>query len=228
MSLGELERASARGAAEGGDPPALVGRQVPRPGAAAAASECPGHIASVHALLYLPLSTFGNGDPANADQMRLPRWVFFGYGWAAVLPSNAAQLSWSNTDGEDRCNRVGCAFSGRFTVAHTYEELKKKTVAELRELASTLQHEAVQGYTQLNKDHLLPALCKALGIEAHQHQAAIDAQKNIIKQQMRDIKAASEKAREAGDHDALHRLRRQYHGLNHALRTSAKRAMLKH
>jgi hypothetical protein len=113
-------------------------------------------------------------------------------------------------------------------VAHTYEELKKKTVAELRELASTLQHEAVQGYTQLNKDHLLPALCKALGIEAHEHHAAIDAQKNIIKQQMREIKAASEQARATGDRDALHRLRRQYHGLNHALRTSAKRAMLKH
>ena len=113
-------------------------------------------------------------------------------------------------------------------MAHTYEELKKKTVAELRELASALQHEAVQGYTQLNKDHLLPALCKALGIEAHEHHAAVSAQKNIIKQQMREIKAAAEQAREAHDHDTLHRLRRQYHSLNHALRTSAKRAMLQH
>jgi hypothetical protein len=113
-------------------------------------------------------------------------------------------------------------------VAHTYEELKKKTVAELRELASTLQHEAVQGYTQLNKDHLLPAVCKALGIEAHEHFVAIDAQKNIIKQQMREVKAAAEKARESHDRETLHRLRRQYHSLNHALRTSAKRAMLKH
>lgn len=113
-------------------------------------------------------------------------------------------------------------------MAHTYEELKKKTVAELRELAAGIDHEAVKGYTQLNKDHLLPALCKALGIEAHEHHAAIDAQKGIIKAQMREIKAASEKARASGDHELLHRLRRQYHGLNHALRTSAKRAMLKH
>ena len=113
-------------------------------------------------------------------------------------------------------------------MAHTYEELKKKTVAELRELASTLQHEAVQGYTQLNKEHLLPALCKALGIEAHEHHAAIDAQKSIIKAQMREIKAAAEKAREAHDYETLHRLRRQHHSLNHALRTSAKRAMLRH
>jgi len=46
-------------------------------------------------------------------------------------------------------------------MAHTYEELKKKKVAELREIAKGLEHEAVKGYTQLNKDHLLKALCKA-------------------------------------------------------------------
>lgn len=114
-------------------------------------------------------------------------------------------------------------------MAHTYEELKHKTVAELRELAAGLDHEAVKGYTQLNKDHLLPALCKALGIEAFEHHVAeATAEKNMIKTQMREIKAAAAKARDAGDHDLLHRLRRQYHGLNHALRTSAKRATLKH
>jgi hypothetical protein len=113
-------------------------------------------------------------------------------------------------------------------VAHTYEELKHKTVAELREMAAGLDHEAVKGYTQLNKDHLLPALCKALGIEAHEHHAAINAEKNLIKTQMREIKVAAAKARESGDHEQLHRLRRQYHGLNHALRTSAKRATLRH
>jgi hypothetical protein len=37
----------------------------------------------------------------------------------------------------------------------TYEDLKKKTVAELREIAKGLTHDAVQGYTQMNKDHLL-------------------------------------------------------------------------
>ena len=111
-------------------------------------------------------------------------------------------------------------------MAHTYEELKKKTVAELRELAASLQHEAVQGYTQLNKDHLLPAICKALGIEAHEHHAAVAAEKSMIKAQMREIKAAAEKARAAGDYETVHRLRRQHHTLNHSLRTSAKRAML--
>ena len=111
-------------------------------------------------------------------------------------------------------------------MAHTYEELKKKTVAELRQIAGELDQEAVQGYTQLNKDHLLPVLCKALGIEAHEHHAAVAAEKSMIKAQMREIKAAAEKARDAGDYETLHRLRRQHHSLNHSLRTSAKRAML--
>jgi len=109
---------------------------------------------------------------------------------------------------------------------HTYEELKKKTVAELRDLAKETQHEAVQGYTQMNKDHLLPALCKALGIEAHEHHAAIAAEKSAIKTKMRELKAACEKARSDGNYDTLHRLRREYHRLNHTLRTSAKRATL--
>ena len=40
-------------------------------------------------------------------------------------------------------------------MAHTYEELKHKTVVELREIAKGLEHEAVKGYTQMNKDHVL-------------------------------------------------------------------------
>jgi hypothetical protein len=111
-------------------------------------------------------------------------------------------------------------------MAHTYEELKKKTVAELRDLAKSLEHEAVQGYTQMNKDHLLPALCQALGVDAHEHHAAVAAEKGAIKLKMREIKAACDEARQQGDHERLHRLRRQYHALNHTLRTSAKRAML--
>src|SRR2546426_358150 len=51
----------------------------------------------------------------------------------------------------------------------TYEELRHKTIAELREIAKGIDHEAVQGYTQLNKEHLIPAICKALGIETHAH-----------------------------------------------------------
>src|SRR5207244_3421303 len=37
---------------------------------------------------------------------------------------------------------------------YTFEQLKHKTVGELREIAKDNQHEALQGYTQLNKGHL--------------------------------------------------------------------------
>lgn len=109
-------------------------------------------------------------------------------------------------------------------MAHTYEELKKKTVAELREMAKGLEHEAVQGYTQMNKDHLLPALCTALGIDAHEHYAAALAEKSALKATMRELREQRAKARDAGDHGLLKSIRRQYHGINHELRTSAKRA----
>ena len=109
-------------------------------------------------------------------------------------------------------------------MVHTYEELKKKTIAELRDIAKDLQHEAVQGYTQLNKEHLLPALCKALGIDTHAHHAAAIAEKAAVKAKMREIGAEKAKALESGDHDLVRQLRRQYHRLNHSLRAAAKHA----
>ena len=70
-------------------------------------------------------------------------------------------------------------------MAHTYEELKTKTVAELREIA----RDAVQGASQMNKDHLLPAICKALGIEAFEHHAAASAEKGRIKARLHALNA---------------------------------------
>jgi rubrerythrin len=43
-------------------------------------------------------------------------------------------------------------------MAHTYEQLKHMTLADLREIAKDTEHDAVQGYTQMNKDHLIGAL----------------------------------------------------------------------
>ena len=42
-------------------------------------------------------------------------------------------------------------------MAYTYEQLKHMTVAELREIAKGTDGEIVQGYTQLNKEHLVGA-----------------------------------------------------------------------
>ena|SRR2546426_3916408 len=101
---------------------------------------------------------------------------------------------------------------------HTFEELKKKTVAELRDIAKGLQHEAVQGYTQMNKDHLLPALCKALGIEVGHHHVEEGFDKSKIKARMKKLKAERDKALEAHDSKKLKAVRGELHTLNHRMR----------
>jgi len=104
-------------------------------------------------------------------------------------------------------------------MAYTYDELKTKTVAELREIAKTVeQHDAVQGYSQMNKDHLLPALCKALGIETHGHHAATGIDKPTIKAKMRELKKKRDAALAAHDHDAIKSTRRALHHLNRQIR----------
>jgi len=99
-------------------------------------------------------------------------------------------------------------------MAHTYEELKAKTVAELREIA----RDTVQGASQMNKDHLLPALCQALGIDTHEHRSVHGIDKTTVKAQLRELKAARDKALDAHDHHQLKSLRRQMHRLNHQIR----------
>ena len=102
---------------------------------------------------------------------------------------------------------------------HTYEELKHKTVAQLREIAKELDHEAVQGATQMNKDHLVPAICKALGIEAHEHHVAVGIDKSAIKAKIKALKVDRDRALEAHDHKELKKVRRQIHKLKHELRS---------
>jgi len=105
-------------------------------------------------------------------------------------------------------------------MAHTYDELKHKTIDDLREIAKGLEHEAIKGYTQMNKEHLLPALCKALGIDYHKHphHAAVGIDKSKLKARMHAIRAEKEKAIAAADRKKLKALRREYHGLNRKIR----------
>ena len=103
-------------------------------------------------------------------------------------------------------------------MAYTYEELKGKTIQELRDIAKDVQHDAVQGFSQLNKEHLLPALCKALGIDTfgHHHVEGID--KAGIKAKMRELRTKRDAALEAHDHNLLKSVRRQIHRLNRQIR----------
>src|SRR5262245_60312220 len=104
-------------------------------------------------------------------------------------------------------------------MAMTYEELHKKSVAELREIAKGIEHEAVQGFTQMNKDHLLPAICKALGIDTHaHHHVGYGFDKAETKARMRQLRAERAKAHEVGDVAKLKMIRRHLHTLNHRVR----------
>ena len=106
----------------------------------------------------------------------------------------------------------------------TYEELKAKTVAELREIAKTIVHDAVQGYSQMNKEHLLPALCTALHVPIHEHHDVVGIDKPAIKAKMRELKEKRDKALESGDHVVLKSVRRQIHGLNRQIRSHVARS----
>lgn len=103
-------------------------------------------------------------------------------------------------------------------MAYTYEELKHKTLADLREIASGIDHEAVQGYTQLNKEHLLPAICKALNIDTFEHHHVEGIDKSKIKSRIRELKQKRTEALANHDHARLKNCRRTIHRLNRALR----------
>lgn len=108
-------------------------------------------------------------------------------------------------------------------MTHTYHDLKIMTLAQLRDIAKDVPHDAVQGFTQMNKEHLLPALCTALGIDAHEHHAAHGALQAATKNRLRELRAKRQQAIEAGDHDLLKSIRREYHHLNHKLRVDARK-----
>jgi DNA-binding IclR family transcriptional regulator len=94
----------------------------------------------------------------------------------------------------------------------TYEQLRHKTLGELRDLAKDIQHDAVQGYTQMNKEHLVGALATALGIK-HEHHSVVGIDKSSIKGRIRELKTQRAAAIEAHDRAQLKTVRRTIHRL---------------
>jgi DNA-binding IclR family transcriptional regulator len=97
-------------------------------------------------------------------------------------------------------------------MAFTIEELKHKNITELREIAKGIEHEVVQGYTQLNKEHLIGALAKALGIK-HTHHDVVGVDKTSIKARIRELKVKRAAAISAHNHAELKAVRRNIHRL---------------
>lgn len=102
-------------------------------------------------------------------------------------------------------------------MAHTYEELRQMSVAQLREVAGGMEHEALQGHLAMNKEHLLPALCKVLGIDAHVHHHVVGVDKGKIKAEIRRLKGERDAGLHAHDRTALKRVRRKIHKLKRKL-----------
>ena len=98
-------------------------------------------------------------------------------------------------------------------MAHTHHELKHKTLAELRDIAKDIDHEALQGYTQLNKEHLVVAMCKALNIDIHEHHDVVGIDKAAVKTRIKEWKKKRDAALEAHDRAQLKRTRRSIHRL---------------
>jgi hypothetical protein len=107
-------------------------------------------------------------------------------------------------------------------MSHTFDELKHKTVVQLREIAKAeeVNHESLKGYTQLNKDHLITALCKALSIPMHAHHEARGIDKSAFKAKIRELKKQRDEAIAAHDHAKLKIVRRSIHAYKHRIRAA--------
>ena len=102
--------------------------------------------------------------------------------------------------------------------AHTYEELKSMTVAQLREIAAEIEHDAVHGYTTMHKEPLLHALCTALAPEEHEHHEVVVIDKAKIKRSIHALKAERADALQAKDNPRFKQILRQIHHLKREIR----------
>ena len=93
-----------------------------------------------------------------------------------------------------------------------YQELKQKTVAQLREIAAGIEHDAVKGHTQLNKEHLINAICKALNIDTF---TPSRRRGRRFRDEIADqgIEKRRDEALAAHDHQRLKAVRREIHSL---------------
>ena len=96
------------------------------------------------------------------------------------------------------------------------------TVAQLREIASGIDHPAVQGYTQLRKEQIIEGICTALDIDMMVHKTVVGIDKTSIKRQIKALRQERDKALEAHDSAELKRVRRKMHHLKRRLHRATR------
>jgi hypothetical protein len=104
------------------------------------------------------------------------------------------------------------------TMAYTFKELKHMTVAQLREIAAGIEHEAVQGHTQMTKEHLVKALCTALGIDTFEHHEVKGIDKTNIKSEIKALKKQRDQAIDSHNAKELQAVRKKIKKLKKSLR----------
>lgn len=101
---------------------------------------------------------------------------------------------------------------------YTFKDLKHTTLVELKKIAEGIEHEAVKGYTQMNKDHLLKAICTALNIEMHEHHEVVGIDKTSIKTKIKELKKKRDQIIKEHDHNKLKAVRKDIKKLKNQLR----------
>jgi len=104
-------------------------------------------------------------------------------------------------------------------MSHTFPELKHKTLVELKEIAAAITP-AVQGYTQMNKDHLLVAICTALNIDMKVHHEVKGIDKGAVKAKIKEWRKKRDEALAARDRKSLRDALDHIHSYKHQLRKS--------
>ena len=103
-------------------------------------------------------------------------------------------------------------------MAYTHDELKHMKVDDLREIAKDMEHSAVQGYTQLNKAHLVEALCTALEIPIHEHHDVVGIDKAAVKGRIQAYRKKRNEILASNSRDGLHDTLRHIHRLKRQIR----------
>ena len=103
---------------------------------------------------------------------------------------------------------------------YSYDQLKHMTVAQLRELASGIEHDAIKGYTQLRKDEIIHGLSAALGLEEQVHHDVLGIDKRSIKARIKALKLERDAALAAHDSGQLKLVRRKIHRLKRKIHSA--------
>ena len=101
---------------------------------------------------------------------------------------------------------------------YTHEQLRHMTVAQLREIAGGIEHDAVKGYTQLRKDEIIHGICVALGLDEVEHHHAVGIDTATIKSKIKALKVERASALESGDSAGLKMARKKIRRLKRRIR----------